>query len=179
MIYLFSSPDTQWNNINFCNIYIIHVMNTHTLFNENRYGRRAEWSLEQTDAQKCLHYGEMLFRRGGMASIEPVGSVFHLWESGSVELYIGLSNGDYTWGGMWGEWYSKQRCAICSYKANRRWLFTSFISIVILGLYLSPSAVFHMVGKANNGSLLQIVLCGLVHINHIHYVVAELDFSLH
>ncbi len=28
-------------------------------------------------------------------------------------------------------------------------------------------------------AFLQILLCGLVQINHIHYVVAELDFFLH
>jgi hypothetical protein len=43
--------------------------------------------------------GEMLFRRGGMARIEPVGSVFHLGirVSRVAQMHnvkIGLSNGD-------------------------------------------------------------------------------------
>ncbi len=48
--------------------------------------------------------------------------------------------------------------------------------IVILGLNLSPGAVFHMSEKQIMEAFL---LSGLVQINHVHYVVAELDFSLH
>jgi hypothetical protein len=51
--------------------------------------------------------------------------------------------------------------------------------IVILGLNLSPGAVFHMPEKQIMKAFLQILLSGLVQINHMHYVVAELDFSLH
>jgi hypothetical protein len=55
--------------------------------------------IEQTDAQKCLHKGEMLFRRKGMARIEPVGSIFHLGIRVSRvaqrhNVKMGWSNGD-------------------------------------------------------------------------------------
>ncbi len=50
--------------------------------------------------------------------------------------------------------------------------------IVILGLNLSSGAVSHMSEKQIMEAFSHILLCGLVQINHMHYVVAELDFSL-
>jgi hypothetical protein len=46
--------------------------------------------------------------------------------------------------------------------------------IVILGLNLSPGAVFHKSEKQIMEAFLRILLCGLIQINHMHYVVAEL-----
>ncbi len=64
-------------------------------------------------------------------------------------------------------------------KLNKRFVHSFIHSFVILGLNLSPGAVFLMSEKQIMEAFLKILLSGLVQINHMHYVVAKLDFSLH
>ncbi len=104
-----------------------------------------------------------------MARIEPVGSVFHLGirlsrVAQQHNVKIGLSNGDlYLRRDVrrWEEGYSKQRCAFCSYKADRDFSLFSYTLLHwdCIGLLVKYSIWSE---KQIMEGFLQISLCGLV-----------------